>query len=56
MTSSEIEREHGLSTRRVRRERDKVRTTQETTRQEYRRRYLTIVASEGPRHILRRPR
>jgi hypothetical protein len=56
MTSSEIGREHSLSIKRVRRERDKIQTTQEMTRQEYKRRYLTVVVSEGPRHILRRPR
>jgi len=55
MTLKEIRREHALSMRRVRRERDKVQITQETTRREHRRMYLTVV-SDGPRHILRRPR
>ncbi len=56
MTSSEIYREHNLSTKKVRLEIDKVQMTQEITRREYRRKYLTVVVSEGPQHILRRPR
>lgn len=55
MTSKEIRREHRLSTQRVRRERDRrIRLTQRMTIREYYRKFLTVVVSAGPRHILRR--
>ena len=58
MTKNEIERERRLSTSRVRRDVEKtyIYETEEVTRKSHKRKYLTVVVSDSPRHVLRRPR
>lgn len=58
MSPTEIRNEYRQSTKRVRTDNDDdfVIASPEIEEREYKRRYLTVVVSDGPRHVLRRPR
>lgn len=58
MSPQEIRDEYRQVTKRVRTDNDDdfVISSPEIEEREYKRRYLTVVVSDGSRHILRRPR